>query len=204
MPRDYADSTSPSKKPGQLPGWLWMLGGLTIGLFVAFLVYLNNHTPTSARNGLGKTIEQTIKQIQPQAASKPSPPATPSIESKTSPPTADTKPAPKFDFYYILPELEVAVPDQELAKAASGKDKSPDSNTAYILQAASFKSHEEADRLKAKLALNGVEATIQSVTINNDTWHRVRVGPIKDISLLNKTRRRLQDNGITAIVVKAK
>lgn len=219
MPRDYADSSQRKKKAGSLPGWVWMLGGLAIGLFVAFLVYLNNHTPKSGKDGLGKVISQTMQEIN-QEASKAlgsndkskdkstekdkDKPAAAKDKPKDTATAATTKPAPKFDFYYILPEMEVAVPDQELAKATSNKDKPLDSNTSYILQAASFKSPDEADRLKAKLALSGVDANIQSVTINNDAWYRVRVGPFKDVALLNKTRKRLQDNGITAIVVKAK
>jgi cell division protein FtsN len=207
MPRDYADSTQRKPKPGSLPGWVWMLGGLAIGLFVAFLVYLNNHTPKSSQDGLGKVISQTMQDINKEAnkALGGNDKDKPKEKDKTKDTAAatTTKPAPKFDFYYILPEMEVAVPDQELAKAGS-KDKPLDANTSYILQAASFKSPDEADRLKAKLALSGVDATIQSVTINNDAWYRVRVGPFQDVALLNKTRKRLQDNGISAIVVKAK
>lgn len=222
MPRDYADSSQRKKKAGSLPGWVWMLGGLAIGLFIAFLVFLNNNTPKSKKDGLGQVISQTMQEINQEASkalgndekAKPKHKESDKEKDKTAPNSKDksrdtaeatpAKPAPKFDFYYILPEMEVAVPDQELAKASSSKDKPLDANTSYILQAASFKNHDEADRLKAKLALSGVDASIQSVTINNDAWYRVRVGPFKDVALLNKTRKRLQDNGISAIVVKSK
>lgn len=201
MPRDYADSAK-SKKSGQLPGWVWLLGGLTIGLFIAFLVYLDKNTPSNRKEGLSKVLDQTLKEINKSDKDKDKTKPTPVSVAQPIPSTTP-KPAPKFDFYYILPEMEVAVPDQELAKSGT-KEKPLDSNTSYILQAASFKSREEADRLKAKLALAGVEANIQSVTINNDPWYRVRVGPMNDLALLNKTRKRLQENGITAIVVKAR
>lgn len=196
MPRDYADSTNKKPKSTQPAGWVWLLGGLAIGLFVAFLVYLNNNTHPSRKEALSKAIEQAIKEPRKDDKPKPTPPV-----ATTETPAA--KPAPTFDFYYILPELEVAVPDQELAKA-SEPNKTLMPNTDYILQAASFRSHDDADRLKAKLALQGVEATIQTVTINNDSWHRVRIGPIRDVATLNRTRNRLQENGITAIVIKAK
>lgn len=207
MPRDYADSTN-RKKSGQLPGWVWLLGGLIIGLFIAFLVYLDKNTPASRKDGLSRVIDQAVKDVQ-KDDSKANDKTTaekdkPKAGDKTNVATTEKdKPAPKFDFYYILPELEVAVPDQELNKKR-GTDKPLDPNTSYILQAASFKSAEDADRLKAKLALGGIDATIQSVTINSDTWYRVRVGPIKDVATLDKTRKRLQENGVNAIVIKAK
>ena len=197
MPRDYANSTNKNTKPANQPaGWVWMLGGLAIGLFVAFLVYLNNNTPPARKDALAKVVEQTLKDSHKEPEHK-TPKPTPGNETPVS------KPAPKFDFYYILPELEVTVPDQELSKP-SEPNKTLAPNTDYILQAASFRSAEDADRLKAKLALQGVEANIQTVTINNDSWHRVRVGPIRDVATLNRTRKRLQESGITAIVIKAK
>ena len=72
------------------------------------------------------------------------------------------------------------------------------------MQAGSFREHNQADELKAKLALQGITADIQTVKINADTWHRVRIGPISDMSKLNATMKRLKDNGIQAIVVKSK
>ena len=74
-----------------------------------------------------------------------------------------------------------------------------------MLQAGSFKKYEEADKLKARLALEGIEASIQKVKINaTDTWHRVRIGPLNTVSTLNKARRRLRSLGIASIVVKNK
>ena len=198
MPRDYVKSSSREKKPGQLPGWVWMIGGLAIGLFVAFLVYLNNTQRPGQKNALAKVLEQTIQDVrevkkQQVEAPPPAPKETPA-----------EKPKPSFDFYYILPELEVAVPEQELAAHSNKPESQVDGDVEYILQAGSFKQHEQADQLKAKLALQGIESSIQSVNINSDTWHRVRIGPIRNISKLEQTRKRLRDNGISAIVVKSK
>lgn len=198
MPRDYAKSSRKNSKNGQLPGWLWMLGGLAIGLFVAFLVYLNNNMQADKENGLSKAIQETIKDVREVRSDKQTPPP--------EPPAARDKEANKtsFDFYYILPELEVAVPEQELAIKSQRRPEPSDEPVAYILQAGSFREHKQADELKAKLALQGITADIQSVRINADTWHRVRIGPINDMSKLNSTMKRLKDNGIQAIVVKSK
>ncbi|GMR16274.1 MAG: SPOR domain-containing protein [Gammaproteobacteria bacterium] len=195
MPRDYAKSQHKEQKP--MPGWVWMLAGLMIGLFVALLVYIKDNS--SGKLNITETVSkvfQTKKQTDARRVKKDisTPPAAPSKSSK-----------PKFDFYTILPELEVAIPEQELIATDSGSSNSAKSIQKYMLQAGSFKQFEEADKLKARLALQGIEAHIQKVKINDtDTWHRVRIGPLNNIKALNQTRRRLRDLGIASIVVRNK
>ena len=76
---------------------------------------------------------------------------------------------------------------------------------SYLLQVGSFRKRSEADRLRARLALLGVEARIQRVSIDGrDAWHRVRVGPFSDLSKANEVRARLKANQITAMVMKLK
>ena len=105
--------------------------------------------------------------------------------------------------------MEIAVPDTEI------DDSSTDNNTAFkhdskfILQAGSFKTLSQADQMKANLALLGVQAKIQSVTIDNDTtgattWHRVRLGPYDNLGEMNKIRSRLRRNNIDALLLKLK
>lgn len=198
MPRDYAKTSSRQKKPGQLPGWVWMLGGLAVGLFVAFLVYLNNSQHPSQGNPLAKVIKETfqdVREVKKQQVEAPPP--------KPKEPTTD-KAKPSFDFYYILPELEVAVPEQELAVQSKQENHAEVQNIEYILQVGSFRQLEQADQLKARLALQGIESNIQTVNINTDTWHRVRIGPIRNMSKLEQTRKRLRENSISSIVVKSK
>ena len=197
MPRDYAKTPKPKDKTG-LPGWAWLAAGLAIGLFVALLVYLDKVTPESQRSSITDTIKKhwnDAREVRKQE------------ERKAPPKPADNKTAskPKFDFYTILPELEVAIPEQDLVQDRKTNKVDSHDTTQYILQAGSFKQHEEADRLKAKLALQGIVASIQTVKIGDgETWHRVRVGPLQGLSNLNQTRRRLQQMGVATIVVKNK
>lgn len=178
-----------------------MFGGLLIGLFVALLVYINENTSASNKSRFGETVSnlfnQTAQDVREVSKQKQNVPSKPSDNT-------DSK-KPRFDFYTILPELEIAIPEQDLLQL----EKQPVTTTPqvsgnYILQVGSFKQSEQADQLKARLALQGVEATIQSVAINSDTWHRVRIGPINDLATLNQVRKRLQKNGIASIVVKNK
>ncbi len=192
MPRDYAKSQHKENRP--IPGWIWMLAGLAIGLFVALLVYIKDNS--SGKLAITETVAKVFqKQTETRGVKK---------EKVNKPPEPTTSSKPKFDFYTILPELEVAIPEQELINTNNNPPVNT-TNQQYMLQAGSFKKFEEADKLKARLALQGIVANIQKVKINaTDTWHRVRIGPLSNIKTLNQTRRRLRNLGIASIVVRNK
>lgn len=196
MPRDYVKSQHKEHKP--IPGWIWLSAGLIIGLFVALLVYIKDNS-----SGKLAITETVAKVFQPRDLDE----ARGVKENKTTPPPPpETKQTenkkPKFDFYTILPELEVAIPEQDLVNDKNSTNKTGEQ---FILQAGSFKKFEEADKLKARLALEGIVADIQTVKVNDsDTWHRVRIGPLHDLTTLNQTRRRLRNLGIASMVVKNK
>jgi len=193
VPRDYAKSHHKEAKP--IPGWIWMLAGLIIGLFVALLVYIKDNS--SGTIAITETVSKVFQQKNEARGVK--------KEPSKAPPEPPVNNKPKFDFYTILPELEVAIPEQDLINNNNTTTSNSKTNQQFILQAGSFKKFEEADKLKARLALQGIEANIQKVKINaTDTWHRVRIGPMNNIKVLNNTRRRLRDLGIASIVVKNK
>jgi len=192
MSRDYAKSQHKEHKP--IPGWIWMLAGLIIGLFVALLVYIKDNS--SGKLVITETVAKVFQKQNDTRDVKKS--------QATKPPEPASSTKPKFDFYTILPELEVAIPEQELLKSTNDSSGTK-STQQYMLQAGSFKKFEEADKLKARLALQGIEAAIQKVKINDtDTWHRVRMGPLNNVKALNQTQLRLRNLGIASIVVKNK
>lgn len=205
MPRDYAKTPRP-KHPNSIPGWVWMLAGLAIGLFVALLVYINDFTSSDnksaakdAFSSIVNTTSNNVKQLKKQSDT---------IINKSSGSKTSTGSKPRFDFYTILPELEVTVPDEELQSAIkkhTANSESKKLSSPLMLQAGSFRRHEAADKLKATLALQGISARIQTITKSDgDKWHRVQVGPIRDLNILNQTRHQLRKIGIASIVVKQK
>jgi cell division protein FtsN len=202
MARDYKPRGATQRrrrKRQSPPGWLWLIAGLAIGLFVAFLFYLQQKPDAPAQAAVAvppqdsQTIEVPAKGQDAREVRKPA--------AKVVPPPPPAK--PRFDFYTILPEMEVPVPEDEITGKAREGVPQVEAPGTYLLQAGSFRTHEQADQLKAKLALLGLQAEIQTVTINNqETWHRVRVGPFTELDALNTARARLKENNLDAILLR--
>jgi cell division protein FtsN len=72
----------------------------------------------------------------------------------------------------------------------------------YVLQAGSYKNFADADRVRAKLALQGIESKVQTVSVDNDTWMRVRIGPISDLDKLNKLRTLLRKADVDVLLIR--
>lgn len=113
---------------------------------------------------------------------------------------------PRFDFYTILPEMEVVISDEEAAPPPADETRPTaeiSADNRYRLQAGSFRKMSDAERQKAKLALLGVEADIQKVKISaGDVYHRVLTDAFDSKTELNRNRKLLQQNGINSLVVK--
>ena len=113
------------------------------------------------------------------------------------------KTSEKYDFYEMLPNFEVVVPekDKDVKRdlPAAAKIERPG---VYVLQAGSYRNEADANRVRAQLALQGVDAKVQRVAVDTDVWHRVRIGPINNLDELNKVRRQLQAAEVDALVIR--
>jgi cell division protein FtsN len=113
-----------------------------------------------------------------------------------SPPLPDTpEAAPSFDFYKVLPsDTPGELPPSTAPAAAAPR---------YYLQAGAFHNADDADNLKAQLAMLGVEAVIQTGEVaDKGVFHRVRVGPFSAMDEVNRTRSLLTQNDIPSTLVK--
>lgn len=195
MTRDYKPRSSKRGRRQTTPGWIWLLAGLVLGLIVALLVYKYSDRipakPVPAQ--IDRETEQADEGPAPLGASNP---AQHEIEKP---------PKPRFDFYTILPEMEVVVPEEQIKGKIKGGVPQVDQPGTYYLQAGSFRAFDQSDHLKAQLALLGLHADIEIVTVNKgETWHRVRVGPFKNLDDLNRARALLKENNMSAVLVKLK
>jgi cell division protein FtsN len=102
--------------------------------------------------------------------------------------------AKSYDFYDMLPNFEVVVPekDREVARERDAAPATISRPGVYVLQAGSYRKQEEADRIQAQLKKQGIDASVQRVAVDDDVWHRVRIGPITDLAELNRLRARLR------------
>jgi cell division protein FtsN len=200
MSRDY--KAAPRNHTGRKSGSSLLVGvlvGLVLGLGIALGVawYINKMPSPFSTRVTPPTPAAPV--ARPDTAKATAPAQTAKMEDKT--PKAEDK--PRFDFYKILPGSDEAgqeKPPKDNAKAstASGKE-------AFFLQAGAFQNAPDADNLKARLALLGFEASIETTTLpDKGVWHRVRVGPYTSVDELNRTRDTLKQNGVQTTLIKAR
>ncbi len=115
-------------------------------------------------------------------------------------PEEATDPAADYDFYDMLPKFEVVVGEQERNAHRDLPSEPVKQPGNYVLQVGSYRNLEDAQRLRARLSKLGIDANIQKVAIDADEWHRVRIGPVKDLAKLNATRSALRKADIDAII----
>ncbi|HSC48121.1 MAG TPA: SPOR domain-containing protein [Gammaproteobacteria bacterium] len=185
MAKDYKNSPKPKDKPkkksGGFPGWGWFVLGIVAGLtaYKGWPLLLQAEKNAGAHTG--------------KAAA-----ATPATHAA---PAAGT--ATHFDFYKMLPSFQVVIPGQDKDVRSGDATAAVSQPGSYILQVGSFQTYAEADKLKANLALLGVESSIQEVQVNDGaTWNRVRIGPIKDLKELNSVRAKLAQNHIEPLIIR--
>ncbi len=192
MSKDYK-RPEPKSRGGGSPLLVGILIGLVLGLGIALAVaWFINKMPSPFLNRTPPKGEPA-KGAQASAPGKSEDKATRATESK-----------PRFDFYKILPGTEEPATDQQLRDAQKKKSTAAARETFY-LQAGAFQGAPDADNLKARLALLGVEATIQTTTLpDRGVWHRVRVGPYTSVEELNRTRDTLKQNGVETALIKVR
>jgi cell division protein FtsN len=220
------------------PGWGYAVIGILIG---AILMAVMTHGSL-----LSSLQKPAGPQANPQATAQPG--SEPGVVEPTASETAPKK--PQYDFYSVLSEKEVRIPDAEISAQARAEQQqkqlaaqqsaqqeapaqqqpaaaqqaaptrapaavsenitaapasaapAPATGSGYLLQVGAFPNGADAETLKAKLAMQGFVANVQSVSIGGQTYHRVRLGPFPSATELESTKKRLASAGINAIALK--
>ncbi|MEX0733988.1 MAG: SPOR domain-containing protein [Steroidobacteraceae bacterium] len=173
--RDYKRSRT---RHEPFSGWTGLFIGLVAGLAVGLALYFFD--PRTPQPSGAEAVDTT----EPASARE-----------------AGEEPAERYDYYDMLPNFEVVVPEREVAMPRDAP-LTTEKQGAYVLQAGSYKKFEDADRVKAQLALQGIESNVERVSIDSNTWHRVRVGPITDLAELNRVKQRLTEAEVDVLVVR--
>lgn len=183
--RDY--KTKRRKNTG-FSGWMGVLCGLAVGLGVAGIVYVKDHRPDAQ-------IARTVKADKKKARGN-------EVSDAETPESGAEEPSKSYDFYDMLPKFEVVVPEKDKDVRPDIKSVPETRRGTYVLQAGSYKNFADADRVRAKLALQGVESKVQKVSVDNDTWHRIRIGPISKLDDLNRLRQILRKADVDVLVIR--
>ena len=183
--RDY--KTRRGKASG-FPSWMGVLCGFALGLGVAGIVYIKDHRPDAQISKAAKADRKKPRGNEP-------------ADAETADSAAED-PSKSYAFYDMLPKFEVVVPEKEKDVRPDIKPVPETRRGTYVLQAGSYKNFADADRVRAQLALQGVESKVQKVSVDNDTWHRIRIGPISKLDELNRLRQILRKADVDVLVIR--
>jgi cell division protein FtsN len=206
---------APAKKP--IPGWLWLVIGLSVGAFIVFLMKL-------------EPGGEDVKRVKADAK------AAKIAEANKTPPSPTAPVKPKYDFYTLLPETEVIVPNEavpektppavvapvvpvtpeQAAKIDTARAQAalsgltpppappvakPAAVTQFFLQAGSFRKKEDAEKVRAQIILLGQTAGVESGTVKEETWYRVLVGPFSNREQLTIAQKQLAGGGFSNLLL---
>lgn len=184
--RDYRKGAArrPRAASAGFSGWTGLAVGLALGLAVAAGVWHYKSRPP----------------VEPVAVKekKPAPRSASDEAQDGGTPGSSTE----YTFYDKLKNFEVVIPEKEKDVHRDLKPAPETRPGTYVLQAGSYRNFADADRVRAQLALQGVESKVQKVTVDTDTWLRVRIGPITKLDELNRIRTRLRQADIDALVIR--
>ena len=201
MSRDYKQASDrPNKNKKGSPFLTGLLIGIIfgVGASLAVVMYLNGENSPFKLQSAKEVNKNLADKIASDAKQQPAPVEVITPPATNNPPAESTEDS-RFDYYDILPKSDQAAGDAIKIKP----EEKPAANKTYYLQVGSFQTEEDADNLKAKLALQGFEATVQTAEIaDKGIWHRVRVGPFNDLDQISKTKEDLIGNGFSADLIK--
>jgi cell division protein FtsN len=174
-----------------VPVWIWLMAGVLLGLALAVAMLI--HERGDAPGPLARP--DATAPAEGDAGVVPPPPA------DARKPEEPKK--PRYDFYTLLQEREVAVPDKELAERARAERANTTTAPAttasgerFILQAGAYRDLREADAVKARIALAGLKARVEAGEANGASIYRVRLGPYSSAGELEAAKRQLAENGV--------
>lgn len=203
MSRDYKPTPDRAKKSSKgSPFFTGLLVGFLLGVAASLAVVMfikGGESPFTNINKPEKSLSEKIAENAKKQPDTHNSSTTEAADNNNQPDNVDDK--TRFDFYTILPGSESKVTTDEIK--IKEEQPQPAIQNTYFLQVGAFQTEEEADNMKATLALQGFEALVQTATIpEKGIWHRVRVGPLKNLDQINKTKADLASNGFKADLIK--
>jgi cell division protein FtsN len=173
--------------------WKEFLGGLALGLGVALALFAYQHNASETAAAAASVAPRP----EPRATA-----ARNTAKDAGAAADASTAEAKSYDFYEMLPKFEVVVPEKEREVKRDIPNSPIERPGVYVLQAGSYRKLEDAQRVRQQLGLQGIDATVQRVAVDADVWHRVRIGPLRDLAGLNRMRDKLRRAELDAIVIR--
>jgi cell division protein FtsN len=183
-----ARRVSPPPAPARRPPWGLALASLLVVTALVYLLYLLLDTPQDRATPVTGPAAKTVQPTQAKPAAKTEP--VPVLEPKGS----------RFEFYEKLPKAEIVAPKVDAYKSTP---RDAIMEHRYLLQAGSFRDPADAERMRARLILEGLPGVRTDRSDgSNGIWYRVRLGPFDNRAALNQARNKLSSLNIIPMEVR--
>ncbi len=198
---------------------LWLLTGLVLGILGATFVFQSTYGQTilAKLNGIASQ-ESSVTEVALKSKKSAKPKKTKLIAQKNEPPQ-------RFEFYQLLPGMEVPIPDRTEEKKHSphilAKIETKDSTISllppakpplpktqtklaaaqYLIQAGAYRQLNSAESLQTRLHLQGFTPRIQKIEAEDGIWFRVTLGPFATEAIALNQKKRLARENIHGILI---
>lgn len=128
--------------------------------------------------------------------------AQPEADPSSALPAPSSLPEPRVSFYKVLPEKEAIIAENEIKAIKREENQGKKPSDTYLLQAGSFTSQTDAEKLKSRLADIKITARLEMITLDSTTWYRVKIGPYATVADADQVRQYLRSHKLDSIVQK--
>ena len=221
-PRRGASRARPKAGP-RVPTWLIAVCGVVVGLFIAFLFTLEPGRETVKRDSVtpqpatrpaeapkrqspsydfytllpGQEVPMTDAELEASAQAERE-----REQRQAQQREQDAAPLAAPDAALPAPTPAPADSASQPAATTTAASAPADTTARYLLQAGSFSASGDAEALKARIALLGLGARVESARVQGRTVYRVRMGPYGTASELADAKGKLEGGGLEALPIK--
>lgn len=198
-----------SKSANASNHWIWLMAGMLMGILgvTAIFLFVTGKWPLDKFNPNPLIRQSTLIASNNMTKTNPSKPKSKPTETHHAKAISPKKEPTRFEFYQLLPGMEVPLPETTTETASNksipvlAKTEKKIAAAQYLLQAGAFRRLDKAESLKKRLQLQGLSAKIQKIEAEDGIWFRVTLGPFSSETIALSQKNHLAKEKIPGVLI---